>query len=423
MGAGLTGLWTAYYLKKTDPSLRVVLLEREFAGYGASGRNGGWLSNSIAGNPQALARSYGTPAVTALQHAMDASVDEVIAVASAEGIEADIVKGGAMRVATTPAQLTRLDAEVEARRALGLRDVVLDEAGAAERVRVDGMLGAYWNPQCARVHPARLVTGLARVVEALGVEIFESTPVMQIAPGAATTPAASVHAPYVIRATEGFTAGFSGLRRAWLPMNSSMIVTAPLPAEVWETIGWQNFDTLGDAAHVFTYSQRTADGRIAIGGRGVPYRFGSRTDTEGVTQRKTINLLREALHRHFPATRGVGIDHAWSGVLGVPRDWSATVGLDRRTGLGWAGGYVGHGVTTTNLAGRTLRDLLLARDTEEVRLPWVGHEVPRWEPEPFRWIGVRSLYAAYTFADRREAGGGERTSKLARVADRISGRG
>lgn len=423
VGAGLTGLWTAYYLKKADPSLRVVVLEREFAGYGASGRNGGWLSNSIAGNPRALARRHGTPAVVALQRAMDASVDEVIAVAAAEGIQANIVKGGSLQVATTPAQLARLHAEVEVRRTLGLNDVVLDAAEAAERVRVNGMLGAYWNPQCARIQPARLVTGLARVVEALGVEIYESTPVTRLAPGAAMTPAGSVHAPHVLRATEGFTAGIPGLRRIWLPMNSSMIVTAPLRAEAWETIGWRNFDTLGDEAHVFIYSQRTADGRIAIGGRGVPYRFGSRTDTDGETQRTTINSLRETLHRYFPATQGIAIDHAWSGVLGVPRDWSATVGVDRRTGLGWAGGYVGHGVTTTNLAGRTLRDLVLERDTDEIRLPWVGHEVPRWEPEPFRWIGVRSLYAAYTIADRKEDGGRERTSKLAKVADRISGRG
>ncbi len=423
VGAGLTGLWTAYYLKKAAPSWRVVVLEREFAGYGASGRNGGWLTNSIAGNPGALARRHGTDAVAALQHVMDASVDETIAVAAAEGIEADIVKGGTLQVATTPAQLKRLHVEVENHRALGLGDfLMLDEAEAAERIRVDGMLGAYWNPQSARVQPAKLVTGLARVVESLGVEIYESTPVSQIATGAALTPAGSVRAPFVIRATEGFTAEIPGLRRAWLPMNSSMVVTAPLPAEAWEEIGWRSFDTLGDEAHVFTYSQRTADGRIAIGGRGVPYRFGSRTDNDGTTHRKTIELLRESLHRYFPATRGVAIDHAWSGVLGVPRDWTATVGMDHRTGLGWAGGYVGHGVTTTNLAGRTLRDLVLERNTAEVQLLWVSHQAPRWEPEPLRWIGVRSLYAAYTLADRRESDGRPGTSRLAKVADRISGR-
>lgn len=179
---------------------------------------------------------------------------------------------------------------------------------------------------------------------------------------------------------------------------------------------------LGDYAHVYMYAQRTADDRIAIGGRGVPYKYGSRTDTDGVTPQKTVQGLQEILHRMFPQTRGARIEHAWSGVLGVPRDWAATVGLDPDTGLGWAGGYVGTGVGAANLAGRTLRDLILGAETELTNLPWVNHRVRKWEPEPLRWLATKGLYAAYGAADRSELKGRTSTSALAVLADRITGK-
>jgi glycine/D-amino acid oxidase-like deaminating enzyme len=179
---------------------------------------------------------------------------------------------------------------------------------------------------------------------------------------------------------------------------------------------------LGDAAHAYVYAQRTADDRIALGGRGVPYRFGSRLDHHGATQGSTVSALHAALRRLFPAAGDVGVERAWSGVLGVPRDWTATVGLDPATGLAWAGGYVGTGVAAANLAGRTLTDLILYRSTELTALPWVGHRVRRWEPEPLRWLGVRGLYTAYRAADRAEQRGRPTTSPLARMADAVSGR-
>ncbi len=428
VGGGFTGLWTAYYLKKAVPFLRIVVLERKFCGYGASGRNGGWLYNGIAGRDR-YARLNGHEAAAALQRAMNETVDEVVKVAAEEGIEADVHKGGVLEVACSPAQLARLKAYHEAETAFGEKDrLLLGARETAERIRVAGTVGGTWTPHGARVHPVKLLQGLAKAVEALGVVVHESTPVTEIRPKHAVTPYGTVRAPYVLRCTEGFTAGLKGQRRAWLPMNSSMIATEPLPAEVWETIGWEGMETLGDMAHAYMYAQRTADGRIALGGRGVPYRFGSRTDHDGRTQEATVAALREILVRFFPAAAGVAIDHAWSGVLGVPRDWCASVELDRATGLGWAGGYVGSGVATANLAARTLRDLVQqdsgqSGPTELTALPWVGHRVRRWEPEPLRWLGVRGLYAAYRFADRKESAGRvAETNAVARLADRISGR-
>ncbi|MFJ3900035.1 NAD(P)/FAD-dependent oxidoreductase [Streptomyces sp. NPDC090025] len=428
VGGGYTGLWTAYYLKKAVPFLDIVVLEASFCGYGASGRNGGWLYNGIAGRDR-YAKEHGHEAAVRLQHAMNDTVGEVLDVCAAEGIEADLHRGGVLEVATTPAQLARLKDFHAGELAFGEKDRELYGAReTAERVKVSGAVGSTWTPHGARLHPVKLVKGLAAAVEALGVTVHESTPVTEIRPKHAVTPYGTVRAPYVLRCTEGFTASLAGQRRTWLPMNSSMIATEPLTDAQWESIGWTGLETLGDMAHAYMYAQRTADGRIALGGRGVPYRYGSRTDNDGRTQPRTVEALREILIRFFPQLAGLGIAHAWSGVLGVPRDWCATVTLDRSTGLGWAGGYVGSGVATTNLAARTLRDLIQqdsgqAGGTGLTELPWVNHRVRKWEPEPLRWLGVQTMYAAFRAADRREtAARSASTDRIAVVANRLSGR-
>ena len=437
VGAGFTGLWTAYYLRRADPSLRVVVLEAAFAGFGASGRNGGWLTSTLPGSRARYARGPGgRAAVLELQRQLQQTVHEVTRVCAAEGIDADIARGGELSVATTPAQHERLRAELAADRDWGLTEEDVRYLGAAElagRVRITGGLGALYSPHCARVQPAKLVTGLARAVERAGAEIYEATPVTRIvprhpAPGAGGSGAAractvfgDVTAPFVLRATEGYTARLPGQRRQLLPMNSSMIVTTPLDEAGWQAIGWSGRETVGDGAHVYMYAQRTADDRIAIGGRGIPYRYASGVDHRGVTQPEAVATLGGILHALFPATARARIDHAWCGVLGVPRDWCATVTADPASGLGWAGGYTGHGVAAANLAGHTLADLVAGTPTARTALPWVGHRTRRWEPEPLRWAGVHGLYALYRAADHAETGGSARTSALARVGDRISG--
>ncbi|WP_428934861.1 NAD(P)/FAD-dependent oxidoreductase [Streptomyces sp. ACT015] len=428
VGGGYTGLWTAYYLKKADPALRITVLEQKFCGYGASGRNGGWLYNGVAGRDR-YAALHGHEAAVRLQKAMNDTVGEVVAVAAAEGIDADVHRGGVLEVARTPAQLARLKEFHAHELAFGEDDRVLYGAReTAERITVADAVGSTWTPHGARLHPVKLVKGLAAAVTALGVRVHEATPVTEIRPGHAVTPYGTVRAPYVLRCTEGFTAGIRGQRRTWLPMNSSMIATEPLTDAQWAAVGWDGRETLGDMAHAYMYAQRTADGRIALGGRGVPYRYGSRTDHDGRTQDATVAALRDLLVRFFPALAALPVAHAWSGVLGVPRDWCATVTLDRATGLGWAGGYVGSGVATTNLAARTLTDLVRLDSGEGgatalTGLPWVGHRVRKWEPEPLRWLGVHGMYATYRAADRRESASHRAaSSRLARIADRVAGR-
>jgi glycine/D-amino acid oxidase-like deaminating enzyme len=406
IGAGYTGLWTALYLRRAAPHLRVVVLEAEHAGFGASGRNGGWLTGGFAWNHDRYLAQSSPEAVRAIVQAMQISVAEILAVCKAAGIDADIHPTEELMVATNPAQLARLRAEVATRIHWGETGIqTLDASALAQRISIPGAMAAMLVPNVARIQPAKLATGLARLVEAEGTEIFEQTRVTALHSGRVETTRGPVTATTILRATEGFTGQFPGHRRDLLPLNSAQIITAPLPDGVWAKIGWQGHEIVGDFANAYCYCQRTNDGRIAVGGRGIPYRFNNGLDDNGTPDAETIRRLIATLHRHFPAAIGQPIDHAWCGTLGVPRDWCASVSFDPKTRIGSAGGYVGVGVSTSNLAGRTLADLTLNRQTRLTALPWVNRPMRKWEPEPLRWIGLRGMYRLLNAADRAEARG------------------
>ena len=422
IGAGYTGLWAAHYLKAANPALRIQIIETEFAGFGASGRNGGWMTGGFAWNHARYLEGSTPEAVRALVRAMGGTVEEIISVTQRAGIDADIRQTEEILLATNYGQLARLQTEIETRRYWGESGVrALSPAEAQARVAVPGCVGGMLVPGVARIQPAKLVRGLAKLVTDQGVALAEKTRALKIRPGCVETSHGTVTARHILRATEGFTAGIEGHRRDWLPLNSAQIVTAPLPDHVWQKIGWQGYEILGDFANSYCYCQRTEDGRIAVGGRGIPYLYGSRTDRNGAPDEETIRRLIAILHRHFPAARGHGIDHAWCGVLGAPRDWCASVSYDRATGIGSAGGYVGVGVSTSNLAGRTLADLVLGRTTELTHLPWVNRRLRKWEPEPLRWLGLRGMYRLYAAADAQETRT-NRPSPLAGFANWIAGR-
>ncbi len=424
IGAGYTGLWTAYYLKQANPGLNVIVVEKEFAGFGASGRNGGWLTGGFAWNHDRYLATSTEAGVRAMVHAMNGTVDEVIRVAELEAIDADILRTDEVMVATNPAQLARATAEVKHRRHWGEdgRVFQLGEAETRARVNIPGVLGAMMVSGVARVQPAKLVRGLAATVARLGARIVEGTTVTEITRGRVTTDKGIVTAPIILRCTEGFTATLPGSRREWLPLNSAQIATVPLPAEVWDQIGWQGHEIIGDFNNAYCYCQRTREGRITVGARGVPYLYGSGVDANGAPDPETIRRLTAILHRHFPAAIPYGVDHAWCGVLGVPRDWCATVGLDPATGIGWAGGYVGVGVSTSNLAGRTLADLALGRQTDLTGLPWVNRRVRPWEPEPLRWLGVHTMYKLLNIADQRETRRRGPPSRFGALGNWLTGR-
>ncbi len=410
VGAGYTGLWTAYYLLERDPALRVVLVEAQIAGFGASGRNGGWCSALFPVSADALARRYGRPKALALRRAMNAVVAEVGRVAQAEGLDCHFRRGGTLRLARTPAQLTRARAEAARDAAFdGVDGVELLEAGAArERVGATDVLGATYTPYCARIHPARLARGLAGVVEARGARIAERTRALRIEPAGAGSPArvvteaGTVRAEHVVRATEAWTTQLPGSRRDVIGVYSLIVATEPLPTRFWDDAGLAERETFADHRHVIVYGQRTADDRLVFGGRGAPYHLGSQIDPGFDREPAVFAALRRTVTELFPALREHAFTHAWGGPLGITRDWHAGVGVDNATGLAWAGGYVGDGVGTANLAGRTLADLLTGASTELTSLPWVGHRSPRWEVEPLRWLGVNAGLRAMRLADAEE---------------------
>ncbi|MGI9157688.1 MAG: NAD(P)/FAD-dependent oxidoreductase [Marmoricola sp.] len=415
VGAGLTGLWTAYYLRRADPGLRVAVLEAEVAGFGASGRNGGWCSALFPTPWDALVKASSAGEALRLHRAMADTVREVGRVSETEGIDAKYRRGGTLTLARTPVQLQRARESVATAHARGFTgddERLLDRDEARGMFDADGVLGATFTPHCAAVHPLRLVRGLARVVEASGVPIFEQTRVREIQPGAVLTDAGTMRAEVVVRATEGYTPRLTGLSRAVVPVYSLMVATEPLDDVTWASIGLADRPTFSDARHLVIYGQRTADGRLAFGGRGAPYHFGSRIRPSYDEEPRVFDALRDTLRDLLPQLHDVRFTHAWGGPLGIARDWAASVGLDRDTGLAWAGGYVGDGVATTNLAGRTLTDLITRQDSDLVTLPWVGHRSRSWEPEPLRWLGINAGLRAMTLADAEE----RRTGHPSRIA-------
>jgi glycine/D-amino acid oxidase-like deaminating enzyme len=424
IGAGFTGLWTAWYLKREAPGLRVVVLEKEFAGFGASGRNGGWCMGTLAWDHERYAATHGRDAVLDMARHLEGTVDEIIATCADQGIDADILRSEILMFARNPAQMARLEASLEHNAKWGMahRTRALSAEQVAQRIALPGALGGVAISGVARIQPAKLVRGLAEAVEHAGAVIHEGTEVLSYAKGEVVTSQGTLRAPIILRCTEGFTAGLPGHERDWVPLNSAQIATPVLPPEVWAKIGWEGHELIEDAANAYCYCQKTREGRITVGARGVPYRFGSKMDSNGAPDAETIRRLTEVLHRHFPAAAPYGVEHAWCGVIGVPRDWCATVGLDRSTGLGWAGGYVGVGVSTSNLAGKTLADLALGRDTEITRLPWVNRRVRKWEPEPLRWLGIHLMYGLLRKADEREERLGVAPSRFAAFGNWLTGR-
>jgi glycine/D-amino acid oxidase-like deaminating enzyme len=319
-------------------------------------------------------------------------------------------------LARSAPQLRRAQEEAAESAAFELGVELLDARTARARLDATGVVGATYTPHCAAVQPAKLVRGLAAVVADRGAWVLEQSPVTQLEAHSVRTEHGTVRAEHVIRATEGYTARLPGSRRALAPVYSLIIATEPLSDVTWERIGLRERETFSDHRHLVIYGQRSADGRMVFGGRGAPYHYASRIAGSYDRAPAVFAALQATLVDLFPVLRDVRVTHRWGGPLGIARDWHASVGLDPATGLGWAGGYVGDGVSTANLAGRTLTDLILGRATELTALPWVGHRSRRWEPEPLRWLGANAGLRAMTWADHAE----QRRGRPSRVASLVT---
>lgn len=416
VGAGYTGLWTAYHLVSADPTIRVAVVEKEVAGFGASGRNGGWCSALFPASLKRMAAERGRDAAVRMQRVLNQTVADVGRIAADEGIDCHFDQGGYLSVARNPAQLERIRAEVADHRDWGFGEEdhrLLDAHEVTAIAGVSNALGGSFTPHCAAIHPARLVRGLADAVERRGVRIYERTPAVDVRSHRVVTASGTVRADHVLLATEGYTPTVAGRRRAIAPVYSLMTATEPLPEDTWAQIGLEKRTTFADNRHLTIYGQRTRDGRIAFGGRGAPYHYASKVSPRHDRDERVHATLRRILIDLFPVLDGVAFTHEWGGNLGVPRDWFPSVRHDRRTGLAFAGGYVGDGVATSALAGRTLAAMIRDDDPDGLAaLPWAGRTSRSWEPEPLRWLGVNAVTALMTSADWSE----RRTGRPSRAA-------
>ncbi len=407
IGAGYTGLWTAYYLKQQAPALRVAVIEAEFAGFGASGRNGGWLMGNLLGEDRLL---HGLPhaqrrAAFDLLHGIP---DEVARVVTAEGIDCDLRKAGVLYCAARyPEQVGRLQAQLQALRAEGLGETDyrwLPPQELGEQLRLANAYGAIYSPHCATIQPARLVRGLAACVERLGVPIYEGSRVLDWQPGRLRTAGGEIRAEWIVPAVEGYAASLPPLGRHQLPVQSLIVATEPLPESTWAQIGLAQGQAFSESSRQVTYGQRTRDNRLVFGARG-GYRFGGQLRTDFNLTRDERDLRRQLFGELFPMLREVRISHAWGGNLGMARRFRPHMLLDRQNRMALAGGYGGEGVGAANLGGRTLADLILGRDSELVRQPWVSADgrlgaLARWEPEPLRWLGYNAIIRSFVHEDR-----------------------
>jgi len=407
IGAGYTGLWTAYYLKRLAPDLNIAIVEAQTAGFGASGRNGGWLMGNLLGEDRLLAglSAQERRASFDLLHNIP---DEVEIVLEREGIDCDYRKGGALYCAARyPEQEASLRQYLDELYRQGLNENDyrwLSPEQLAQQIRLAKPYGGIYAPHVATIHPAKLVRGLARTVERLGVRIYENSPVTHWQSGSLRTANASVRSRWIVPAVEGYSVTLPPLGRYQLPVQSLIVATEPLSAATWDEIGLSGGQAFSEASRQVTYGQRTADNRLIFGARG-GYQFAGKLRHDFDLTRSEIELRRYLFGELFPQLKDVQITHAWGGNLGMSRRFKPHMLCDRASGIALSGGYGGEGVGASNLGGRTLADLILQRDTELVRQPWVipqgGLEALRpWEPEPIRWLGYNAIIRSFVHEDQ-----------------------
>jgi glycine/D-amino acid oxidase-like deaminating enzyme len=411
LGAGYSGLWTAYYLLLQEPSLRVAVVEKEIAGFGASGRNGGWCSPNFPVTAGSLEKRFGAASARHLLLAMRDSVNEVGRVCDGERIDARFHPGGVLTLARGQHQLPGIRSAYAAYERLGLADRyrMLSAEEATERVRATNVHGGLYTADGASLHPGRLVRGLARAVEARGGVLYEQTPVTAFHPGSLITPGGELRAKRaIVLAGEAYLTRLPRLHRALLPVYSLISLTEPLTPGQWSKIGWRGGESLSSTRNTVVYLTKTSDGRILFGSRGAPYVLGSKITDQQDTHEATFEMIRRSLVEWFPSLAGIRFTHAWGGPVGMPRDWMPAVTFDPNSRLGSIMGYTGQGVSTSNLAGRLLAGLIANRQTGLELFPLAQRRSPNWEVEPLRWLVVRYMQRAFLRIDKAAEAGQRR---------------
>lgn len=407
VGAGYTGLWTAYYLKTLAPHLKVVILEADIAGYGASGRNGGWVAGSVTGLEKYLA-PLSMEERKACCRVLFENVDNIGERLQQEGIDASFHKGGVLYAAARyPEQVAMQRKVLKGLYQAGHTEDDcwwLDARELSEKVRLRNGYGAIFKRHCATINPARMVRGLAEAVERKGAQIYEKTRVTAIRPGEVETEHGTVRASIVVPALEGYSSTVGNLGRLIIPVQSLIVATEPLSQAQWDEIGLAERPAFCDGSRMVSYGQRSADGRMIFGARG-GYVYGGVPRSEFSLGDEEFRVREELMYDLFPMLKGVKITHGWGGSLGMPRNFAPHAVFDAKSGIATAGGYGGQGVGPSHLFGRTLADLILGRETQFTQMPWVFNNatpqraLKKWEPEPFRWLTSQTIVKAFTWEE------------------------
>lgn len=433
VGAGFTGLWTAYYLAENRPELTIAVLEAETVGHGASGRNGGWVIGNLAGLERLIGDLTARERRAVCAQLAD-NVDQIGRVTGREAIDADSHKGGTLDAAARyPQQVAIQQAQRESLIELGHAPedcLWLDERALADEACFRNGYGGLFFRHTATVHPMKLVCGLARAVEQRGVALYEHSRVRYLAPHhVITVDGAQFRARHIVQATEGYSGTLAGLGRRVLSVRSLVIATEPLPETVWARIGLAKRPTFCDASRVINYGHRSRDGRLIFGARGTYPLGGAPKQTHAITE-AAITMRRRLLRDLLPGLpEDLTVTHGWGGSLGLSRRFRPHAIVDHRSGLATAGGYAGEGVAAAHLMGRTTAELIAGIDSPRTRAPWahvgvVPDAVLRcWEPDPVRWLAAQAIGASYSAEESlmRRGHGGRLTQRLARLNEGLAG--
>ena len=380
------------------------MLEAEISGYGASGRNGGWVAGYVTGLEKYVA-SLPMEKRRECCQLLFKNVDDIGDVLQKESIDAHFHKAGVLYAAARyPEQVALQKGVLEQLYQAGHTEEDCYWLGAAElqeKVRLRNGLGAVYKRHCATINPARMVTGLAKCVENAGVRIYENTRVRSFTSGEVKSEKGTVKAPVIVPALEGYSSTVKGFGNHIIPVQSLIVATEPLSDALWQEIGLEGREAFCDGSRMVSYGQRTQDGRMVFGARG-GYVYGGKPRSHFSLESDEFRVREELLYDLFPMLRGVKIDFGWGGSLGVPRNFAPHAIFNPATGIGTAGGYGGQGVGPSHLFGRTLADLILGRDTRRTQMPWVFKGISHrtalrtWEPEPCRWLTSKAIVKAFT---------------------------
>lgn len=390
VGGGFSGMWTAHHLLNSSPNLKIAILEAHEVGSGASGRNGGWASALYPIDDSKLAKYVSAQSISNLHTELEKSIDEIGQFALNSEDPVSFTKSGSITVARSTAQFMRI------KNGLLPRESALSKDETLAKIRMSRTIGASFNPDCATINPTQLVIALAKSLAQRGVHIFENTRAEISATGSISVNSKNVEAKSVVRATEAY----HEKNREQVPIYSLMIATEPLPEDFWAKYGLDDRETFHENRHLVTYAQRTSDNRIAMGGRGAPYRWGSARNNKSEQHAKIHKQLRKTAIQWFPELKNYSFTHAWGGAVAIKRDWAPYLIWNGHFGA--FGGYVGDGVTLSYLAANSMADLILEKKTIRASLPYVGWKSPQWEPEPLRWLGVNLGIKLSALADIEE---------------------